>query len=93
MAKRGQTVRVKLPEPIVQRLRRIAEVTHRSVTEVLANTVDAALPQTPGVPAEVADELAVLAVCSDTALWSTAETTLGPDQQFQLNTLTQDGET
>ncbi len=45
-----------------QRLQRIAAVPHCSVEEMLATTVDAALPQTPDVPAEVADELAALTV-------------------------------
>ena len=93
MTNDGQTVSVELPEPIFRRLRRIAEATHRSVEDVLATTVDAALPQTPGVPAEVADELAALAVFSDAALWTAAETTLAPEQQHRLNELTEDGET
>ena len=92
MTYNGQTVSVELPEPIFRRLRHIAEVTHRSVEDVLATTVDAALPQTPGVPPEVADDLAAMAVFSDAALWTAAETTLSPEQQRRLNQLTQDGE-
>ncbi len=92
MTHNGQTVSVELPEPIFRRLRHIAEVTHRSVEDVLATTVDAALPQTPGVPPEVADDLAAMAVFSDTALWTAAETTLSPEQQRRLNQLTQAGE-
>lgn len=93
MVYHGQTVSVELPEPIFRRLRRVAEVTHRSVEDVLATTVDAALPQTPGVPAEVADDLAALALFSDAALWAAAETTPSPEQQHRLNQLTQEGET
>ncbi len=93
MTHNGQTVSVELPEPIFRRLRHIAEVTHRSVEDVLATTVDAALPQTPGVPPEVADDLAAMAVFSDAALWTAAETTLSPEQQRRLNQLTQEGET
>ena len=92
MTHNGQTVSVELPEPIFRRLRHIAEVTHRSVEDVLATTVDAALPQTPGVPPEVADDLAAMAVFSDAALWTAAETTLSPEQQRRLNQLTQEGE-
>ncbi len=93
MTYNGQTVSVELPEPIFRRLRHIAEVTHRSVEDVLATTVDAALPQTPGVPPEVADDLAAMAVFSDAALWTAAETTLSPEQQRRLSQLTQEGET
>ena len=89
----GQTVSIELPEPIFRRLRHIAEVTHRSVEDVLATTVDAALPHTPGVPAEVADDLAAMALFSDAALWTAAETTLSPEQQRRLNQLMQQGET
>jgi hypothetical protein len=92
MAYHGQTVSVELPEPIFRRLRHIAELTQRSVEEVLATTIDAALPQTPGVPVEVADDLAALALLSDAALWSAAESTLAPEDQRRLKQLTQDGE-
>lgn len=91
MSSNGRTISVELPEPIFRRLRHIAEVTHRSVEEVLATTVDAALPQTSGVPAEVADDLAALSLFSDTALWTATEIRLSPDQQQRLNQLTADG--
>src|SRR5919202_1317083 len=92
MAYNGQTISVELPEPIFRRLRHIADLTHRSVEDVLATTVDAALPPTSGVPADVADDLAALAIFSDTALWTAAETGLSPEQQRRLTQLSQDGE-
>ncbi len=93
MAINGRTVSIELPEPIFQRLQHIAEVTHRSVEDVLATTVDAALPQLPDIPADVANDLAAMAVYSDTALWSAAETKLSPEQQRRLSQLSEDGET
>lgn len=93
MAYNGQTVSVELPEPIFRRLRHIAEVTHRSLEDVLATTIDAALPHTSGVPAEIADDLAALSVFSDAALWIATETRLSTEQQQRLNQLTEEGET
>ena len=84
---------VELPEAIFRRLRHIAEVTHRSVEDVLATTVNAALPQTPGVPADVADDLAALSVFSDAALWTAAQASLSLGQQRRLNQLAEEGET
>jgi hypothetical protein len=92
MAYNGQTISVELPEPIFRRLRYVADMTHRSVEDVLATTVDAALPPTPGVPTDVADDLAALAVFSDTALWAAAETGLSPEHQSRLTQLSWDGE-
>jgi hypothetical protein len=93
MAGNGQTVSVELPEAIFRRLRHIAEVTHRSVEDVLATTVNAALPQTPGVPADVADDLAALSLFSDAALWTAAQASLSLGQQRRLNQLAEEGET
>jgi predicted transcriptional regulator len=91
MAYHGQTVSIELPEPIFRRLQHIAEVTHRSVEDVLATIVNAALPQTVGAPAEVADELAAMTLFSDAALWTAAKTTFGAEDQHRLDELTQDG--
>ncbi len=91
MAYHGESVSVELPAPIFRRLQQIAEVTHRSVEEVLATTIDAALPPAPNVPVEVADDLASLAVFSDAALWSAAQLALSPEQQRHLSQLSQDG--
>jgi hypothetical protein len=87
-----QTISVELPEPIFRRLRRVAEITHRSVEDVLAATVDAALPQTPDVPVDVADDLAAMVLLSDKALWTAVETTLPTEQQHRLTKLSQEGE-
>ena len=41
---------VQLPESLFQRLKRAAELTHRSVEELAATTLEAALPLAPDVP-------------------------------------------
>jgi hypothetical protein len=54
MTYQAETVTVKLPIPIYRRLKRVAEITYRSVEDVLASTVDAALPLDPNLPSDVA---------------------------------------
>ena len=56
MTYQAETVTVKLPIPIYRRLKRVAEITYRSVEDVLASTVDAALPLDPNLPSDVADD-------------------------------------
>jgi len=68
-------------------MKRAAELTHRSVEDVLASTVNAALPPDPALPAEVVDDLAALVLFSDDALWAAAESALSPAQQRRLEQL------
>ncbi len=93
MTNHGQTVSVELPEPIFRKLRHVAEATHRSVEELLATTVDAALPSMPGIPSEVANELAALALFSDAALWQAVDARLSDAQQARLRQLAENSDT
>jgi hypothetical protein len=91
MAYHGPTVSVQMPEPIYRRLKRIAEITHRSVEDVLATTFDVALPPAPDLPPDLADDLAAMTMFSDDALWAAAESSLSPAQQRRLSQLTHAG--
>jgi hypothetical protein len=82
-------VSVQVPEAIYRRLRRAAELTHRSVEDVLTTTVDAALPSAPNLPQDLADDLAALAMFSDDALWAATESSLSAAEQRRLRQLTQ----
>ena len=73
MAYQVDTVAVKLPTPIYRRLKRVAEITYRSVEDVLASTVDAALPLDPNLPPDVAHDVAAMHLMSDDALRAAAE--------------------
>ncbi|MEW5987250.1 MAG: hypothetical protein AB1791_11490 [Chloroflexota bacterium] len=86
-----QSLTVEVPEPLVRRLRRIAEITHRSVEDVLTTTVNAALPPAHDLPADLADEVAALTFFNDEALWAAAESSLTPAQQRRLNQLSHAG--
>jgi hypothetical protein len=91
MTYRAPMVSLQVPEPIYRRLRRAAELTHRSVEDVLTTTVDAALPLTPDLPPDVADDLSALALFSDDALWAATESSLSAAEQRRLRQLTHAG--
>ncbi len=91
MTYQAETVTVKLPIPIYRRLKRVAEITYRSVEDVLASTVDAALPLDPNLPSDVADDVAAMALMNDDALMAAAESSLSPAQQRRLQQLTEFG--
>jgi hypothetical protein len=82
-----QTVSVQVPEPIFRKLKRAADVTCRPVEEVLAATLNAALPEPSGLPPELADELASMHLFSDDALWAATEPSLSPTEQRRLGQL------
>jgi hypothetical protein len=82
-----QTISVQVPEPIFRKLKRAADVTCRPVEEVLAATLNAALPEPSGLPPELADELASMHLFSDDALWAATEPSLSPTEQRRLSQL------
>lgn len=85
------TVNVQLPERTFRRLQRAAEITHRLVEEVLASTVEAALPSFSHVPELLASDLAAMDMFNDDALWAAAESALSRAQQRRLNQLAHAG--
>jgi predicted transcriptional regulator len=79
-----KTVTIQMPEETWRRLQRVADLTYRSVTDVLVTTLNAALNAPGDIPAELADELAAMHVLSDEALWAAAQPTLSPAEQTRL---------
>lgn len=86
-----ETVSVRLPQSLFQRLERIAAVTHRSVEDVLTTTVDVALPPTPNISPDLADELAAMVLFSDESLKAAAQSSLSAAQQERLAQLSHAG--
>jgi len=82
-----QTVSVELPRSVFLKLKRAAELTHRPIEEVLVATVNVALVEPPGLPAELANELAAMNLLSDEALWAAAYPSLSPAEQSRLSQL------
>ncbi len=91
MTYQGRTVNLQVPEAIFHRLQRVAEVTHRPIEDVLATTVNVALPQAPDLPPQLADDLAAMMMFSDEALWASTESSLSAAQRRRLNQLSHAG--
>lgn len=86
-----ETVSVRLPQSLFQRLERIAAVTHRSVEDVLTTTDVVALPPTPDTSPDLADELAAMVLFSDESLKAAAQPSLSAAQQERLAQLSHAG--
>ncbi len=81
------TVSIQLPDTLFRKLKRAADLTHPPVEEIAATSLEAALPTVPGLPADVAEELAALQVFSDAALWAAAEPSMSQAEQRRLEQL------
>lgn len=82
-----KTITVKLPEPAFRKLQRAAELTYRSVDEILTSTINATLVAPPDLPSDLADELAAMHLLSDEALWAAVAPSLSPAEQRRLEQL------
>lgn len=91
MSYASQSVNVSLPQPLFQRLQRIAETTHRSVEDVLTTTINVALPPTPDLSSDLADELTAMVLFSDEDLQAACQSSLSVAQQKRLGQLSHSG--
>lgn len=82
-----KTITVQLPESAFRKLKRAAELTYRSVDEILVSTIDAALIAPPNLPSDLADELAAMHLLSDDALRAAVQPSLSPAEQHRLQQL------
>lgn len=83
-----KTVSVQLPESIYRRLKRAAELTYRSVDDVLVSAIETNLPLwQEGLPAGLQEELAAMHVFSDAALQAAVEPIFSPSEQIRLSQL------
>jgi hypothetical protein len=78
------TVTIQLPETAFRKLQRAAELTYRSIDEVLVRTIDAALVAPPNLPSHLANELAAMLLLSDEALWAAMQPSFSPTEQERL---------
>jgi hypothetical protein len=89
----AKTVTLTLPDSVLSKLNRAAELTHRSVDEIVAATVEAALTAQVDLPAELEAELAAMRLFSDDALWAATYPSMSAFEQqrlAQLNEAAQD---
>ena len=81
------TIAVHLPESLVQKLKRAADLTHRSVEEIAITSLEAALPSAQNLSPDIADELAAMHLFSDEALWAATAPSFSPTEEYRLNQL------
>ena len=80
------TVSINLPERLFQKLKRVADLTHRSVEDVAVTSLEVALPTDQDLPADIADELAAMRLFSDKVLWAATTPALtSPEEQHLLH--------
>lgn len=84
---RTTTIAIELPEPLFRRLKRAADLTHRSVEEIAATSLEAVLPPASNLPPDIANELATMYLFSDEALWAATEPSLSPAEERRLSQL------
>lgn len=79
-----KTITITLPDSVLLKLNRAAELTHRSVDEIVAATVEAALTSDVDLPDELEAELAAMHLFSDEALWAATHPTMSAHEQQRL---------
>jgi len=82
-----RAVNVPIPEPLFERLQRVAARTFRPVEDILSSALEVALPLDPDLPQEVADELAAMSFFSDDALQAATQSSIAPAQSERLRQL------
>jgi hypothetical protein len=80
----AQSITLILPDSVLQKLNSAARLTHRSVDEIVAATVDAALTANANLPGELEAELAAMHLFSDDALWAATNPSMSPYEQQRL---------
>lgn len=81
------TIAVHIPESLFRKLKRAADLTHRSVEDVTVTSLEAALPAVSNVPLDIANELAAMHLFSDEALWAATAPSFSSTEEYRLNQL------
>jgi hypothetical protein len=81
------TVAVQIPESLFHKLKRAADLTHRSVEDIAVTSLEAALPSARNLPPEIDDELAAMHLFSDEALWAATAPSFSLTEEYRLNQL------
>ena len=80
-------IAVHIPESLFLRLKRAADLTHRSVEDVTVTSLEAALPAEENLPLDIANELAAMRLFNDDALMSATAPSFSPTEEYRLNQL------
>lgn len=84
-----KSVAIYVPELAYRKLQRAAELTYRSIDEILLGAIETTLPSLPNAPVELAEELAALHLFSDEALWAATAPSMSAAEQMRLAQLNQ----
>ena len=83
------TINVPLPKSTYRKLQRAAELTYRTVNDVLFDVIESSLPTLPDVPSPLDEELAAMRLFSDNALWAATNPSISAAEQARLSQLNQ----
>lgn len=87
----AQPLTINLPEATIRTLRRAAELTFRSMDDVVLNALNVIFTAPPNLPPELGSEFAAMHSLSDEALQTASTSALSPAQQGRLNQLSHAG--
>ena len=82
-----QTVTLRLPNLLYQRIERRAYKMNRSIEDELVNVVTEALPSLADLPSDITDEMAQLAFLTDSELLQTVTITVTPQESERMEAL------
>lgn len=82
-----QPVTLNLPGPLYNRLKRLAEQTHRTVEAELLEVVATAVPIADELPADLVEAISPLALLDDEALWRAARSRLSTEVAARMEGL------
>lgn len=89
----GQTITITLPDALYERIRETAEVSSRSLEEVVTQSIALSLPPLEAdLPPEIRSELAAFPLLSDTELWDLATGPMDEEHQVRLEALAESQE-
>lgn len=82
------TLAIQMPQPLYQRLQRLAELTHRPLESLVLQTLDTHIPPLlEDLPEPVRKDLAALEQLDATALWQVAQGVWSPEQSARYAAL------
>ncbi len=80
----AQTVTLTLPDAVYFRLKRAAQITYRSMDDIVASTVAASFVSDADLPEGLAAELTAMRFFSDDALWAATHPSMSDAEQQRL---------
>ena len=83
------TINVQLPQSTYRKLQHAAEMTYRTVGDVLRDAIESSLPALPDVPRPLGEKLAAMRLFSDDALWAATNPSISAAEQARLSQLNQ----